>query len=66
MADASGSIIQRRDDGVYVDGTKVLGVRGNTIANTSAVTNSNNVGNLPATVNSILDAMKAHGLIASA
>ena len=33
-----------------------------TIANTTAVTNSNNVGDLPATVNSILTALKALGL----
>lgn len=34
------------------------------IANTTAVTNSNNVGDLPATVNAILTALKALGLSA--
>jgi hypothetical protein len=35
----------------------------NTIANTTAVTNSNNVGDLPATVNAVLAAMVALGLV---
>ena len=33
------------------------------IANTTAVVNSNNVGDLPTTVNSILAALKVHGLV---
>lgn len=33
------------------------------IANTTAVANSNNVGDLPSTVNSILEALRDHGFV---
>ena len=36
------------------------------VANTSASANSNNVADLPATVNGILVALRAHGILNSA
>ncbi len=41
---------------------RVDAANANTVANTTAVTNSNNVGDLPATVNAILAALVALGL----
>lgn len=65
MAEAAGLRIQRRDTGLFVDGVKVVGEQEAFIADTTAVVNSNNVGDLPTTVNAILDALIAHGLIAA-
>lgn len=64
MAEAAGFRIVRKDDGVYVDGVRILSEQQNTVADTTAVANSNNVGDLPETVNAIIDALIAHGLIA--
>lgn len=64
MAEAAGFNVQRRDTGVFVEGVKVLGAQGSTVANTTSVVNSNNVAEMPTTVNAILTALKAHGLIA--
>lgn len=66
MAEAAGFRVQRQDTGLFIEGVKVVGVQQTTIANTTAVVNSNNVGDLPTKVNSILTALEAHGLLASA
>lgn len=52
--------------GVMVNGIKVVGEQVAVIANTTSAVNSNNVADMPTTVNAILVALKAHGLIASA
>lgn len=55
--------------GFHVNGLKVVGSREAAIGNTTAAANSNNVGNaangLSNTINNVLVAMRAHGLIAN-
>lgn len=51
--------------GLTVNDIKVVGEQQAHIANTAATANSGNVQDLPAKVNSILVALRAHGLLAS-